>query len=81
MVSSRKNKALFIDKEAVSALSLLKAGILSPVTELMNETQYKNVLSTGMFKGKTFPFPLILSPSGKRNESVLQSVKKVKYWI
>jgi len=71
MASSRKNRALFIDKEAVSALILLKSGMLSPVTSLMNEAQSKEVLSSGMFMGKTFPFPLILSPSGKVNETIL----------
>lgn len=76
MASSRKNRALYIDQEAVSALILLKAGKLHPVTRLMNEEQSKEVLSSGMFKGKTFPFPLILSPSGKVNETVLTSVKK-----
>jgi len=76
MASSRKNRALFIDQEAVSALTLLKAGVLSPVTELMNEEQCNEVLQKGLFKGKTFPFPLILSPSGQINESILLSAKK-----
>lgn len=71
MASSRKNRALYIDQEAVSALTLLKSGMLSPVTMLMNEKQSKEVLSSGMFMGKTFPFPLILSPSGKVNETIL----------
>lgn len=71
MASSRKNRALYIDQEAVSALALLKSGMLSPVTALMNEKQSKEVLSSGMFMGKTFPFPLILSPSGKVNETIL----------
>ncbi|MBN2869883.1 MAG: sulfate adenylyltransferase, partial [Campylobacterales bacterium] len=47
-----------------------------PVTRLMNEAQSKEVLATGMFNGKTFPFPLILSPSGKVNETILTSAKK-----
>lgn len=76
MVSSRKNRALYIDQEAVSALTLLKAGMLSPVKSLMNEAQSKEVLSSGMFKGKTFPFPLILSPSGKVNETILTTAHK-----
>lgn len=76
MASSRKNRALFIDQEAVSALILLKSGMLSPVTALMNEKQSKEVLSSGMFMGKTFPFPLILSPSGKVNETILMSAHK-----
>jgi sulfate adenylyltransferase len=76
MVLSRKNRALYLDQEAVSALALLKSGMLNPVTELMNEVQSKEVLSSGMFRGKTFPFPLILSPSGKVNETILTSAKK-----
>ncbi len=76
MASSRKNRSLYIDQEAVSALTLLKAGMLSPVTALMNEEQSKEVLQTGLFQGKTFPFPLILSPSGKVNETVLTSATK-----
>jgi len=76
MASSRKNRALFIDQEAVSALTLLKSGMLSPVTALMNEAQSKEVLSSGMFMGKTFPFPLILSPSGKVNETILTTAAK-----
>jgi sulfate adenylyltransferase len=76
MASSRKNRALYIDQEAVSALTLLTSGMLSPVTALMNEKQSKEVLSSGMFLGKTFPFPLILSPSGRVNETVLTSAYK-----
>ncbi len=76
MASSRKNRALHIDREALSALSLLKSGILSPVQELMNEQQCSQVLQSGMFNGSTFPFPLILSPSGKTNESVLLSAQQ-----
>lgn len=76
MVSSRKNRALYIDQEAVSALTLLKAGMLSPVTALMNEQQSKEVLTSGMFLGKTFPFPLILSPSGNVNETILTTAYK-----
>ncbi|MDD2265212.1 sulfate adenylyltransferase [Sulfuricurvum sp.] len=76
MASSRKNRSLFIDQEAVSALILLKSGMLAPVNRLMNEAQSKEVLASGMFQGKTFPFPLILSPSGKVNETVLTSAQK-----
>ena len=76
MASLRKNRALHIDQEALSALSLLKAGMLAPVTQLMNEQQCSHVLETGMFEGSTFPFPLILSPSGKTNESILLSTQK-----
>ena len=71
MASSRKNSALHLDREALSALSFLKAGMLSPVTELMNEAQIRQVLSTGMIRNTTFPFPFILAPAGSTNEKVL----------
>jgi sulfate adenylyltransferase len=76
MASSRKNRALYIDQEALSALALLKSGILAPVTQLMNEQKCIQVLETGIYDGSTFPFPLILSPSGKTNESILLSTTK-----
>jgi sulfate adenylyltransferase len=76
MASSRKNSALFLDNEALSALSFLKAGMLSPVQELMNETQMKQVLSTDRFAGTTFPFPFILAPAGSMNEKVLSSAQR-----
>ncbi len=76
MASSRKNRALHIDQEAFSALALLKSGILSPVTKLMNQHESTEVLQTGMINGAVFPFPLILSPNGKVNESVLLSAQK-----
>ncbi|MEJ2372342.1 MAG: sulfate adenylyltransferase, partial [Sulfurimonas sp.] len=41
MTSSRKNKTLYIDKEAASALELVKDGLLLPVTKLMNEAESK----------------------------------------
>lgn len=76
MASSRKNKALYIDQEALSALMLLKAGMLSPLKQLMNSKECAEVLKTGLYDGSTFPFPLILSPSGKINEAVLLDSKK-----
>lgn len=76
MVSSRKNKELYLDQEAASALRLVKAGLLSPVNSLMNKSETIEVLKTGLVNGKTFPFPFILSPSGKINEEVLSSCEK-----
>ena len=76
MISSRKNKTLFIDKEAASALELVSDGLLSPVTKLMCEEGSKHVLETGLIDGKSFPFPFILAPSGKKNESVISSLSK-----
>ncbi|PHR57487.1 MAG: sulfate adenylyltransferase [Arcobacter sp.] len=76
MESSRKNKELHLDKEAASALCLLSAGLLSPVTTLMNKTETLEVIKTGLVNEKTFPFPFILSPGGKMNEEVLKNAKK-----
>ncbi|MFA6138150.1 MAG: sulfate adenylyltransferase [Sulfurimonas sp.] len=76
MTLSRKNKTLLIDKEAASALELLKDGLLYPATRLMGEKESQEVLRTGLINGKTFPFPFILAPSGAMNEEVLKSLKK-----
>ena len=76
MESSRKNKALYLDQEAASALRLVKAGLLSPVNKLMNKQETIEVLSTSLVNGKTFPFPFILSPSGKTNEETLETAVK-----
>ena len=76
MTLLRKNKTLLIDKEAASALELLKDGLLSPVESLMNEEQSRSVLKTGLIDGKSFPFPFILAPSGKVNAEVLSSIEK-----
>jgi len=76
MTSSRKNKTLFIDKEAASALELVSSGLLAPVTKLMCEKGAKDVLETGLINGQSFPFPFILAPSGNKNEEVLSSLQK-----
>lgn len=71
MASSRKNSTLFLDQEALSALSILNAGMLSPVTELMDQADSNSVLESGVYNGTTFPFPFILAPAGSTNEAVL----------
>jgi len=76
MVSKRKNRALFIDKEAVSALALAKKGLLKPVEGLMGEVEARETDRTKLYKNKTFPFSFILAPSGRRNEEVLKSANK-----
>ena len=75
MTSSRKNKTLYIDKEAASALELVDDGLLTPVTKLMNEAESQEVLKTGLIDGKSFPFPFILAPSGNRNEQIISSLE------
>ncbi len=75
MISSRKNKTLLIDTEAVSALELLKDGLLTPATKLMNKKESEDVLKSGLINGQTFPFPFILAPSGNMNHEILKSLK------
>ena len=74
MVSTRKNKSLFIDKEAVASLSLAKEGILQPITGLMNSKDAKKVDASNQYNGKSFPFSFLLAPSGRRNNEVLESL-------
>ncbi|MEA2072439.1 MAG: sulfate adenylyltransferase [Campylobacterota bacterium] len=75
MTSSRKNKTILIDKEASSALSLVADGLLYPVTGLMGKKESKEVLRTGLIDGKSFPFPFMLAPSGKKNEEVISGLE------
>ena len=75
MTSSRKNKTLFIDREAASVLEILKCGLLKPLTGLMSKKQKESIIKTGKINGTTFPIPLILGPSGARNEEVIKSLE------
>ncbi len=76
MASSRKNKQLFIDAEALSTLALVQEGLISPVDKLMNEEEALEVNKTKVYKGVPYPFAFILAPSGEKNEACLQSLKK-----
>jgi len=74
-MDSKRNK-LFIDNEAFITLSMMKEGLLYPVTKLMNKKEADEVNKIGLYNGMTFPFGFILAPSGKRNKIVLESTKK-----
>jgi len=76
MASSRKNKQLYIDAEALSTLALVQEGLISPVSKLMSEAEAIEVRETKMYKGVPFPFPFLLTPKGKRNEECLNSLEK-----
>jgi len=76
MASSRKNRQLYIDAEALSTLALVQEGLISPVDRLMSEEEAKEVDRSKMYKGVPYPFAFVLAPSGKRNEEVLQTAKK-----
>ena len=55
---------------------MVKAGLLDPVTSLPNRAQVNEILETGLLNGKTFPFPFLLAPNGKRNKEVLSSAER-----
>lgn len=74
MVLARKNKTLYIDREAASALELVKCGLLQPLNGLMSQSEALSVSQTGLLNGKTFPLSFILAPSGKKNEEVIKSL-------
>jgi sulfate adenylyltransferase len=77
MVSSKRNKyALHIDTEALSTLALVQAGLIAPVTKLMNKQEAETVDRTKSYKGIPFPFSFLLAPSGKTNANVLKKLKK-----
>ena len=69
-------KKIVIDKEAFTTLSMMKEGLLYPVTKLMNSKEAQEVNSTGLYQGKTFPFAFVLAPSGRRNEEVLKTTNQ-----
>ena len=68
-------KQLYIDQEALATLSLLKEGLLYPVTKLMNLKESQQLNKTKIYNGITFPFSVVLAPSGKRNAKVLKSIE------
>jgi len=76
MTLLRKNKTLFIDKEASSVLELVKCGLLNPLTGLMSKEEKLSVVETALINGKTFPLPFVLAPAGKKNEEIIQSLTK-----
>ena len=76
MASSRRNKSLYIDTEALSTLALVKSGLISPVEKLMNKEEAKKVDETKVYKGVPFPFSFILAPKGKKNHQTLLTLEK-----
>ena len=76
MTSSKRNKTLYIDTEALSTLALVQEGLLYPVEGLMGQTEAQSVDETKTYKGVPFPFSFILAPNGEENKAVLLSVKK-----
>lgn len=69
------NRQLHIDQEALATLSLLQEGLLAPVQKLMTQEEAKEVDASKTYKGTTFPFSLILAPSGRKNEQTLSTIQ------
>lgn len=76
MVSSKRNRQLFIDAEAHSTLALVQEGLISPVEGLMNEQEAIEVSRSKMYKGVPYPFAFILAPAGRKNAEVLSTTQK-----
>jgi sulfate adenylyltransferase len=76
MASQRKNKQLFIDKEALATLALAKEGILGKVNKLMNKTEAVEVNETGFYHGSPMPFSFIMAPNGRRNQEIIAGAKQ-----
>jgi sulfate adenylyltransferase len=76
MVSRKNSKQLFVDKESLVTLDLVKEGILHPVHKLMNKEETYEVDKTGFYKGKRFPVSFTFAPNGKRNQYTIKNAKK-----
>ncbi|MDR3346290.1 MAG: sulfate adenylyltransferase [Campylobacteraceae bacterium] len=72
----KKDKQLFIDKEALFTLSLVEEGILHPVHKLMNKQEADEIEKSGLYKGKRFPMAVTFTPSGRHNQDTIKNAKK-----
>ena len=75
MASSRKNKTLYIDTEALSSLALVQEGLLAPVTGLMSRKEAEEVDKTHRYHGIPLPFSFILAPKGTHNHRNLKQFR------
>ncbi|SFV50825.1 sulfate adenylyltransferase [hydrothermal vent metagenome] len=76
MASSRKNRSIYIDAEALSTLALVKAGLISPVEKLMDKKTADEVDRSKVYKGFPYPFAFILAPKGKKNRETLLAANR-----
>jgi len=74
--SLKRDDTIFIDKEALSSLSLVQEGLLLPVTGLMNKKEAQEVDKRKKYKNVPMPYSFILTPNGKQNELNIQNFKK-----
>lgn len=75
MALKKEKKQIYIDKEALAVLEMLQEGILTPVVSLMDLESGKEVMRSGLYKGVSFPSPLLFSPNGKKNQEVILQSK------
>lgn len=75
-MASQKNKQLFVDRETILTLSLIKAKIFGEVNWLMDDKESESVRQNRHYNNNPLPLPFIFSPGGKRNQAVLQKAKK-----
>jgi len=76
MASSKRNNQLHIDGEALSTLAMVQEGLIAPLRTIMNEKEAIEVRKTKLYKGVSFPFPFLLTPSGEKNKACLERLKK-----
>jgi sulfate adenylyltransferase len=75
-MASKKDKQIFVDKEALLALGMLKEGILNPVTHLMSREEALKCDESGVFDGKRFPMSVTFAPNGRHNQEIIKNAKK-----
>jgi sulfate adenylyltransferase len=75
MTSSRKNKTIYIDAEALSTLALIQEGLLDPVRGLMSREEAERVDRERLYKGVPFPFSFLFAPAGRRNHTTIASLE------
>lgn len=75
-MASAKNKQLLVDREALGTLSLIKEGILSPITKLMNKNEMDEINKSGLYNDKHFPLSIVFAPNGRKNQEILLHAKK-----
>jgi sulfate adenylyltransferase len=75
MTSSKRNKSVYIDAEALSTLALVQEGLLAPVTGLMSKDEAEEVDRTHTYRGIPFPFSLLFAPAGRRNHDTIASLQ------
>ena len=76
MASSKRNNQLHIDGEALSTLAMVQEGLIAPLKSIMNEKEAIEVRETKLYKGVSFPFPFLLTPSGEKNRECLERLQK-----